>query len=140
MKYSLIALLIFFAACKGGTGTTVKDSTSDVTKDSTQVIVNGGGTNIDSANEPGQRLIAANDCFTCHQISKESVGPSYIRIANHYDDNNGNVENLAHKIIKGGKGLWGQNAMTPHPNLSEADAQEMVRYIFTLKNSSDTTK
>jgi hypothetical protein len=36
--------------------------------------------------------------------------------------------------------LCGQNAMTPHPNLSEADAQEMVRYIFTLKNSSDTTK
>lgn len=139
MKYSLVALLIFFAACKGGAGKT-GDAANDVTKDSTQTIVNGGGTNIDSASEPGQRLIAANDCFTCHQIDKENIGPSYTRIANHYDYNDGNVENLAHKIVKGGKGLWGKNVMTPHPNLSQPDAQQMVRYIFTLKNSSDTTK
>ena len=50
------------------------------------------------------------------------------------------IENLANKIIKGGKGLWGSAAMTPHPNLPEAQAEEMARYILSLRNAADTTK
>ena len=135
MKYIPVALFCLLVACKGGTG-----KTEDVSNDTTSQVINMGGTNADSANETGARLIAANDCFTCHTIDKKNIGPSYRVIANHYEDNNGNVENLAHKIVKGGKGLWGQAVMTPHPTLSEPEAQEMVRYIFTLKTASDTTK
>ncbi len=40
---------------------------------------------------------------------------------------------LAAKIIKGGSGVWGQVPMTPHPNLSVADAEQMVKYILLLK-------
>jgi cytochrome c len=68
------------------------------------------------------------------------VGPSYEQIADKYELNQGNIENLANKIIKGGKGLWGSAAMTPHPNLPEAQAQEMARYILELRNAADTTK
>jgi cytochrome c len=126
----------FLVACGAGTGETSKSDSAI----GLQPIVNAGGTGIDSANEPGSRLIAANDCLTCHQISQKAFGPSYQQIANRYENNQGNVENLADKIIKGGKGLWGQNAMTPHPNLPEPQAQEMARYILSLRNTSGTTK
>ena len=106
----------------------------------TDSLVNIGGTNIDSSNEPGSRLIAANDCFTCHRIEEKNIGPSYRQIADRYELNQGNIENLAHKIIMGGKGLWGQNPMTPHPNITESQAQEMTRYILSLKNQRDTIK
>jgi cytochrome c len=40
---------------------------------------------------------------------------------------------LSQHIIKGGAGHWGDIAMTPHPNLSESDAKQMVTYILSLK-------
>ncbi len=132
----LIAISLL-AACGAGTGETSKSDSANPTQD----IQNIGGTGADTAqNISGSQLIAANDCLTCHKIDQKSVGPSYTQIANRYEDNQGNVENLADKIIKGGKGLWGNAAMTPHPNLSEPNAQEMAKYILSLRNTSDTTK
>ena len=115
MKVNLtIALCILLVACKGGAGKTDVNDTS-----ATQQIVNRGGSNVAAADESGDRLIAANDCLTCHQINMKSFGPSYKQIAEKYENNQGNIENLADRIIKGGKGLWGQNAMTPHPQLTQ---------------------
>jgi cytochrome c len=136
MKYNIIISALFlFAACKGGTGKTDVNDTS-----TTQAISNRGGTNVDSVNESGDRLIAANDCLTCHKIGQQSFGPSYEQIANRYDNNQGNIDNLADRIIRGGKGLWGQNEMTPHRNLTHAQAQTMVRYILSLRDSSSVSK
>ena len=45
---------------------------------------------------------------------------------------------LAGKIIKGGNGNWGKNIMAAHPQHSEEEALEMVRYILSL--SEATTK
>ena len=130
-------MLVLLAACKSGTGKT--ESSDSV--NATQAIINTGGTSIDSAeNISGSNLIASNDCLTCHKVNEKSIGPSYKQIADKYELNQGNIENLANKIIKGGKGLWGSAAMTPHPNLPEAQAQEMARYILELRNAADTTK
>jgi cytochrome c len=138
MKYRiLMAVIILFSACKSGTGkTAVSDSAN-----ATQNIINTGGTGVDSkGNKTGSSLIAANDCLTCHKIDEQSTGPSYRQIANRYGNNQGNIENLADRIIKGGTGLWSNNKMTPHPTLSQSDAQEMVKYILSLRNVPDTTK
>jgi cytochrome c len=134
MKFKIvIAAAILFASCKSGTG---KTSASD-SANATQNIINTGGTSVDSAkNISGSNLIAANDCLTCHQIDKKSTGPSYRQIANKYEPNQGNVENLANSIIKGSKGLWGNTAMTPHSHLSEQQAREMAGYILSLRDSS----
>jgi cytochrome c len=134
MKFKvMIAAAILFASCKSGTG---KTSTSD-SANATQNIINTGGTSVDSAkNISGGNLIAANDCLTCHKIDAKSTGPSYKQIAAKYQPNQGNVENLANSIIKGSKGLWGNTAMTPHPHLSEQQAQEMAGYILSLRDSS----
>lgn len=135
MKAFIFFIALFFlTACGAGTGETSKSDSANATQD----IINTGGTGADSAeNISGSQLIAANDCLTCHKIDEKSVGPSYTQIANRYEDNQGNVENLANKIIKGGKGLWGTVAMTPHPTVSEPQAQKMARYILSLR---DTTK
>lgn len=136
MKFYVTAFaFILFASCKSGAG---KVPASD-SPNATENIINAGGTSIDSANESGQRLIAANDCLTCHQIDKKNIGPSYRQIADRYEMNQGNVENIADRIIKGATGLWSNNKMTPHPNLSQQQAQAMAKYILSLRNAPDTT-
>ncbi len=84
-------------------------------------------------NQKGLELIAASDCTTCHKISEKNIGPAYTEVAQKYDHTDENVQYLAKKIIEGGEGVWGSIPMTPHPDVSEADAVEMVQYIFSLK-------
>ncbi len=81
----------------------------------------------------GLALIAKNDCLTCHKVDEKLIGPAYRDVANKYTDKD--IPMLAAKIIKGGSGVWGQVPMTPHPNLSVADAEQMVKYILLLKKS-----
>ena len=81
----------------------------------------------------GKALIAKSDCLTCHQEATKVIGPAYKDVAKKYEATDANVKLLAGKIIAGGKGVWGELPMTPHPQLSTADAESMVRYILSLK-------
>lgn len=81
----------------------------------------------------GLELVGQSDCFTCHKIEDISVGPPYRDVAGKYENTKANRIMLAEKIIKGGQGNWGQIPMTPHPNLSKEDAQQIVKYIMLLK-------
>jgi len=81
----------------------------------------------------GLALIAQSDCLTCHKISEKLTGPAYQDVANKYAGVDTAVTYLAHKVIAGGSGVWGTIPMTPHPQLSEADAEQMVKYILLLK-------
>ncbi|MBM3413816.1 MAG: c-type cytochrome [Bacteroidetes bacterium] len=82
----------------------------------------------------GLALVGKNDCVTCHKVDDKLIGPSYKEVAKKYADApNDVVTVLASFIIKGGGGNWGNVPMTPHSNLSQEDAETMVRYILTLK-------
>lgn len=81
----------------------------------------------------GGQLIASADCAGCHREREKLLGPAYVAIAEKYPNTSTNVAMLGKKIISGGKGHWGDIAMTPHPALSESDAKEMVKYILALK-------
>lgn len=83
--------------------------------------------------ELGANLIAGSDCTTCHQNEQRVVGPAYKEVAEKYPFTDENVDYLAQKIIKGGAGVWGQIPMPPHPDLSKKDAQEMAKYVLSLK-------
>lgn len=85
-------------------------------------------------NERGLELIGASDCTTCHAIDKKLIGPAYTDVAAKYENTPAVVDTLVSKIINGGAGNWGPVAMTPHAELPEADAREMVNYILSLKN------
>lgn len=80
----------------------------------------------------GQSLIEGLDCKACHSVDQESVGPSYESIAVRYAGRSGVAEQLVDKIIHGGSGNWGQRPMSSHPDLSVADATEIVGYILSL--------
>src|SRR4030095_9985106 len=83
----------------------------------------------------GERLIAKNDCKTCHNAKVKTIGPAYQQIAEKYPLDDETVATLINKVIKGGAGIWGTQAMSPHPELPVSDAEQIVRYILAL----DTT-
>ncbi len=84
----------------------------------------------------GKTLVAGSDCKACHMIDKPSVGPTFLAVAGRYKGQPGVVERLARKIIEGGGGAWSKDhIMSAHPQLSVPDAQEMVKYIFSLTDA-----
>jgi cytochrome c len=86
-------------------------------------------------NALGKSLVAGSDCKACHTLDKVSVGPAFVAVAQRYKDNKSAVDQLARKIIDGGGGNWGEHAMSAHPQVSVADASEMVKYILSLTDA-----
>jgi cytochrome c len=83
----------------------------------------------------GLRLINASDCKSCHMMDKKSVGPAYLDVAAKYKNDASAPEKLASKIITGGSGVWGDHAMSAHPQISPQNASTMVAYILGLANA-----
>jgi cytochrome c len=121
-----LSVALLLGACGGGA--TNKASITDTT---TIAPENKLSDNPDYTK--GLALIAGSDCLTCHKVAEKNIGPAYQEVAAKYENTDDNVEMLAGKIIKGGSGNWGAIPMTPHANLSEEDAEAMVKYIFLLK-------
>jgi len=80
----------------------------------------------------GYKLIARNDCKSCHNTYRKTIGPSYDDIAVRYANTPANIEMLTQKVKAGGSGVWGQVMMNAHPNVPSADIKEMVNYIMSL--------
>jgi cytochrome c len=85
----------------------------------------------------GAQLISASDCKSCHIMDKKSVGPSYLDVAAKYKNDEAAPANLASKIITGGSGVWGDHAMSAHPQISPQNAAKMVAYILALGSKQD---
>lgn len=88
----------------------------------------------------GKKLIEASDCMACHAKAKKSIGPAYADVSIKYKGENSALEKLTKKIIAGGSGVWGETAMAGHPQLSTADASEMVKYILNISNEKPAAK
>ena len=89
------------------------------------------GKDIEQSSE-GEKIMAKQDCATCHKIDKKVIGPSYLEIAKKYPMNDKNVSYLSDKIIKGGSGVWGAIPMAPHSALKKEDAKKIAKYILSL--------
>src|SRR5271170_3109287 len=85
----------------------------------------------------GESLVKASDCKTCHHKTNKIIGPAHMDVAKKYEFTDANVKMLAQKIIKGGMGVWGQIPMTPHPDISEADAEKMAQYVLSLDGEKE---
>jgi cytochrome c len=81
----------------------------------------------------GEALITKSDCLVCHKLQEKLIGPAYVDVAKKYPNTPANINMLADKIIKGGSGVWGPMAMTPHPALSMADAKSLAAYVLSIK-------
>lgn len=80
----------------------------------------------------GQALVDQSDCKTCHHPTNKIIGPSHSEVAKKYEFTRANVTYLAGKIMTGGSGVWGEIPMTPHVDLSQADAEKMAMYVLSL--------
>ena len=88
----------------------------------------------------GKRLIELNDCKACHGVEKKSIGPAYIDVAKKYRRGQTNINMLAEKIIKGGGGVWGEQGMAAHPQVTISDARDMVDYILSLNDTKKASQ
>lgn len=85
----------------------------------------------------GAKLIAQNDCKTCHNKKRKTIGPSYVSIAERYKNTESNINYLSGKVKKGGSGVWGNQIMNAHPAVPQADIEAMVSYIMELDAEED---
>jgi len=86
-----------------------------------------------AAGKDGKALIEASDCRTCHHDKDKLIGPAYMDVAKKYPNTDENIKHLASKVIAGGTGVWGQIPMVAHPNITQEDAEAMVKYVLSIK-------
>jgi cytochrome c len=80
-----------------------------------------------------QELATKKACMACHGIDNKIVGPAYKDVAKKYKGQKGIEAKLAEKIMKGGKGAWGEVAMPANPQVSAEEAKQLVTWILSLK-------
>ncbi|BAU55125.1 c-type cytochrome [Mucilaginibacter gotjawali] len=130
--FGMLLIAAVFSACGGGSKSGSSDSSATAATTDTSAMAASASRTIDTT-QAGGKLIAKNDCLTCHKVDTKVIGPAYADVAKKYTASDAVVDTLANKIIKGGKGNWGEVAMTPHAALSMDDAKTIVKYILTLK-------
>ena len=78
-------------------------------------------------------LAKAKNCMACHAVANKLVGPSYKDVAAKYDGQKGAEDKLVQKVIKGGAGTWGPVPMPANPQVSEAEARSLVKWVMAQK-------
>jgi cytochrome c len=71
-------------------------------------------------------------CYICHEDREPGAGPAFVDVATHYRSKSKAVARLVTLIRKGASsgGPW---HMPPHPEVSNAEAAQMARYILSLR-------
>ena len=78
-------------------------------------------------------LATKKNCMACHAVDKKLVGPAYKDVAEKYAGQKDAVDKLAQKILKGGSGVWGAIPMPANPQVSDAEAKQLVQWVLSLK-------
>lgn len=80
-------------------------------------------------------LLVRSNCLACHQMDKRKYGPPFKEVAAKYANDSKAAAKLARKIRAGGSGVWGQDVMPPQPQVSQADALALAKYVLSLEAS-----
>ena len=81
-----------------------------------------------------EALAKSKNCMACHAMQKKIIGPSYKDIAAKYAGQKGAEAKLTEKVLKGGKGSWGEVPMPPNSGMIKPDeAQKLVKWILEQK-------
>lgn len=79
-----------------------------------------------------EALAKKKNCLACHAVDKKVVGPGYKDIAAKYAGQNV-VAKLAAKVMKGGSGAWGAIPMPANPQVSQSEAETLVKWVLSLR-------
>lgn len=86
-----------------------------------------------SADVDVDELYKAKNCFACHRIDRNHLGPTFKSIATKYADDKGADVKLTRKILEGSVGVWGSTPMPAQPQVTQAEALTLARWILERK-------
>ena len=78
-------------------------------------------------------LAKAKNCMSCHAIGSKLVGPAYKDVAAKYAGQKDAENKLVAKVMKGGSGSWGAVPMPANPQVTEAEARTLVKWVLAQK-------
>jgi len=78
-------------------------------------------------------LAKAKNCMACHAVANKLVGPAYKDVAAKYAGQKDAENKLVAKVMKGGSGVWGAIPMPANPQVSEAEARTLVKWVLAQK-------
>jgi cytochrome c551/c552 len=84
----------------------------------------------------GKILTQTLDCKSCHNETLKSIGPAFIQVSEKYHDQKPAYKYLMEKVMKGGSGVWGDVAMSAHPDINPADLKQIIAYILALADKN----
>jgi cytochrome c len=78
-------------------------------------------------------LAKAKNCMSCHAVATKLVGPAYKDVAAKYAGQKDAEAKLVAKVMKGGSGAWGAIPMPANPQVTEAEAKTLVKWVLAQK-------
>lgn len=78
-------------------------------------------------------LAKAKNCMACHAVANKLVGPAFKDVAAKYAGQKDAEDKLSAKVQKGGSGAWGAVPMPANPQVSEAEAHTLVKWVLAQK-------
>ena len=78
-------------------------------------------------------LAKGKNCMACHAVGSKLVGPAFNDVAAKYAGQKDAEDKLVQKVLKGGSGAWGPIPMPANPQVSDAEAHTLVKWILALK-------
>ena len=82
---------------------------------------------------PGLALAQQQNCMSCHSVNRPFMGPALHDVAAKYASRADAETYLAHKIIDGSTGVWGEVPMPANTQLTPDQAVTLAGWILTLK-------
>lgn len=80
----------------------------------------------------GLALIESTGCRGCHANDKMGLGPSFSAIANKYRGEKAAQARLTEKVLNGGSGVWGDQAMPTHQHVGKEKVAAMVKWVLAM--------
>ena len=80
--------------------------------------------------DPGLAIMRTSNCFNCHNFNTKLIGPSYNDVVAKYPNSTVNIAMLAKHIKEGSTGVWGKAAMPTHAELTNAEIETVVKWMY----------
>jgi cytochrome c len=80
-----------------------------------------------------QELARSKNCVACHHVERKMNGPAYKSVAEKYAKDEAAFKALSEKVRNGGAGVWSPAPMPPQPQVSQEEAEALVKWILSLQ-------
>jgi len=97
------------------------------------LVILAGGLGATGGAQASMELARSKNCIACHSVDKPVLGPAYKEVAAKYAGDKEALAKLAKKVREGGVGVWGQVPMPANPQVTEAEAQTLAKWVLGLK-------